>query len=53
MVYVATLLLYTMASCIASGPLYSHAALALIEDGINGMPLRENQSGGFVLYFNM
>lgn len=53
MVYVAMLVLYTIMYYTASSPLYFKTSLALIEDGINGMPLRENKPRASVLYLNM
>lgn len=50
MVYVASLLLYTMIYCTASSLLFLNLPSALITDGMNEMPLRESKS---VLYLNM
>lgn len=43
MVYVASLLLYTVMYCVASSSLNSQTFRALTVDGINGIPLRENK----------
>lgn len=50
MVYVASLVLYTIMYRPASSSLYSEPGLALRVDTINGMPQRENKPGGSVLY---